>query len=170
MSQPYIGEIRVVGFNFAPVGWALCNGALLSISEYSPLFNLLGTTYGGDGQTTFALPNLMGRIPFHQGSSTGGPLVMGQAGGTETVTLQTSQLPAHTHALAANSTPGTQPSPAGGYWAQSALDCYSTETPTHAMNASSVGMAGGNQPHDNMPPFTVVNFIISLFGIYPSQS
>jgi microcystin-dependent protein len=169
MSTPYIGEIRMVGFNFAPVDWAFCNGSLLPISQYEALFNLIGTTYGGDGQTTFALPNLQGRIPFHQGSGSTGNLVIGESSGTETVTLLANQLPTHTHTLSANSSAGTQPSLAGGFWAQSSLKEYSTESPVHTMAASAVGSSGGSQPHDNMPPFLTINFVISLFGVYPSQ-
>lgn len=166
MSEPYVGEIRMVGFNFAPNGWALCNGQLLAISQYDTLFNLIGTTYGGDGQQTFALPNLQGRIPFHQGNS----FVLGQISGTETVTLLTTQLPTHTHSLAASSSGGTQSAPTGGYWAQSTLAEYSTEAASHSMAATVVGSAGGSLPHDNMPPFLVINFVISLFGIYPTQN
>jgi microcystin-dependent protein len=170
MSQPYIGEIRLVGFNFAPQGWALCNGSLLPISENPALFNLLGTTYGGDGVSTFALPNLQSRIPFHQGTNAGNTMVLGQISGSETVTLLTNQLPVHTHTLAANSSDGTQPSPAGGFWAKSGLGEFSTEAPTKSMATSTTLPTGGSQPHDNMPPFLVVNFVIALFGIYPSQS
>jgi microcystin-dependent protein len=170
MSQPYVGEIRMVGFNFAPSGWAFCDGSLLAISQFDVLFNLIGTTYGGDGQNTFALPNLQGRIPFHQGTSASGDtLVIGQLSGTETVTLTPNQLPSHTHTLGGNSSAGTQPSPAGGFWAQSSLKAYSTAAPAHAMASSAVSSVGGNQPHDNMPPFLAINFVISLFGIYPSQ-
>jgi microcystin-dependent protein len=166
MSEPYVGEIRMVGFNFAPVNWAFCNGQLLPISEYEVLFTLIGTTYGGDGQTTFALPNLQGRIPFHQGSS----YVIGQLSGTETVTLAANQLPVHTHALATSSAGGTQSAPTGGYWAQSPLGEYSTEAAAHSMAPTAVGSTGGSQPHDNLPPFLVVNFIISLYGVFPSQN
>jgi len=166
MSQPYIGEIRMVGFNFAPVGWAFCNGQTLAISQYEALFNLIGTTYGGDGTTTFNLPNLQSRIPFAQGNS----MVIGQISGSENVTLITNQIPAHNHTLAASSSAGGQPSPSGGLWAASTLDEFSTEAPTHTMAASTVLPAGGSQPHDNIPPFQVVNFVISLFGVYPSQN
>lgn len=166
MSNPYIGEIRMVGFNYAPQGWALCNGQLLSIAEYTALFQLLGTTYGGDGQNTFALPNLQGRIPFHQGNS----YVIGQIAGSETATLTTTQLPAHTHPLAASSSAGTQATPTGGYWAQSSLGAYSTEAAANSMAATAIGNTGGSQPHDNMPPFLVINFVISLFGIFPTQN
>jgi microcystin-dependent protein len=169
VSTPYIGEIRMAGFNFAPVDWALCNGQLLPISDYDALFNLIGTTYGGDGQTTFALPNLQSRIPFHAGSKAGNDLILGQLSGTETVTLTTSQLPAHTHILAASSASGTRPSPAGGVWAASTLGEFSMGASAHTMDPSTVVAMGGGQPHDNMPPFLVINFIIALFGIFPSQ-
>jgi microcystin-dependent protein len=170
MSTPYIGEIRMAGFNFAPVDWALCNGQLLAISQYTALFQLLGTTYGGDGQTTFGLPNLQSRIPFHMGSNAGNNLILGQLAGTETVTLTTNEIPAHTHSLGANSGSGTQASPAGGVWAASSLDEFSTEAVAHTMAPSTVAATGGNQPHDNIPPFLVVNFIIALFGVFPSQN
>lgn len=166
MSDPYIGEIRMVGFNFAPVGWALCNGQILPISQNDALFSLIGTTYGGDGVNTFALPDLQCRIPFHQGDG----LVLGQPSGTEVVTLTTNQIPAHTHSLNASSQAGTQPSPAGGFWAQSTLGQFSSEAPLHTMDPSTIAPAGGSQPHDNVPPFLVINFIISLFGIFPSQN
>lgn len=169
MSSPYIGEIRMAGFNFAPYGWAFCNGQTLPISENEALFNLIGTTYGGDGVNTFQLPNLQGRIPFHQGSSSGNTMVIGTISGSESVTLISSQIPQHTHSLAANSANGSQPSPANGVWAASTLGAYSTETPAHVMDPSTILPAGGSQPHDNIPPVEVVNFIISLFGVYPSQ-
>jgi microcystin-dependent protein len=169
MSTPYIGEIRMGGWNFAPYGWALCNGQLLSISQNTALFELIGTTYGGDGQTTFALPNLQSRIPVHQGNSVNGPYVIGELAGTETVTLTTNQIPAHSHALNAQSGAGTQPSPAGGVWASSSLDQYSTGTPTAQMTASSLQNSGGSQPHDNLPPYLCVTFVIALQGIFPTQ-
>jgi microcystin-dependent protein len=170
MSQPYIGEIRPVGFNFAPEGWALCNGQTLSISENQALFALIGTIYGGDGQTTFNLPNLQSRIPFHMGSNTmGDNLIIGQISGTETVSLTTQQIPAHSHTLAANSGNGGQASPSGGLWAASPLEQFSAQAPSKTMNPNGITNAGGSQPHDNMPPYLVVNFIISLFGIFPSQ-
>jgi len=170
MSDPYIGEIRMVGFNFAPVNWALCNGQILAIAQYDALFNLIGTTYGGDGQTTFALPNLQSRIPFHQGTSSQATMVLGQLSGSETVTLTTGQIPAHSHLLNASSGAGTQASPANGVWAQSSLEEFSTEALAHTMDPSTIAPTGGSQPHDNMPPFLVINFIISLYGIYPSQN
>lgn len=170
MSAPYLGEIRMVGFNFAPVGWALCNGQTLPISQNDALFNLIGTTYGGDGQTTFNLPDLQCRIPFHAGTNAGNVMVLGQISGTETVTLTTSQLPMHTHALGASSAAGGQSSPAKGVWAQSTLEEYSTEANAHTMDPSTIISTGGSQPHDNMSPFLVVNFIIALAGIYPTQN
>jgi len=166
VSQPYIGEIRMVGFNFAPNGWAFCNGQIMAIAQNDALFNLIGTTYGGDGVQTFALPNLQGRIPFHQGSG----MVLSQISGTETVTLLANQMPAHSHSLAANSANGTQSSPAGAVCAASPLDEFSTGANAQLMAPSTITSAGGNQPHDNMPPFLVINFVISLFGIFPSQN
>jgi microcystin-dependent protein len=172
MSQPYVGEIRMVGFNFAPEGWAFCNGQVLPISQNEALFSLIGTTYGGDGVSNFNLPNLQGRIPFHQGSKAGSTMVIGQISGTENVTLTTAQIPAHTHALVAaqGANSGTQPSPAGGLWAGSTLGQFSTETPADSMAPGALQSTGGSQPHDNLPPFLVVNFIISLYGVYPSQN
>ncbi len=171
MSEPYVGEIRMVGFSFAPQGWAFCDGSLLSIASNEVLFNLIGTTYGGDGVSTFALPDLRGRIPFHQGTGQSlPPLVIGQASGSEAVTLITSQLPAHTHTLAANSSAGTGSSPKDSYWAASTLAEYATEAVSHTMAPAAVSLIGGGLPHDNMPPFVTINFVISLFGIYPSQN
>lgn len=167
MSSPFIGEIRMFGGNFAPVGWAFCNGALIPISENDALFNLIGTTYGGDGQTTFALPNLQSRVPVHVGPG----FVLGQSGGAETVTLTTSQIPAHSHVPQGNSGAGSQPSPSGGAWAvNSTLSPYTNTAPSVNMDPAAIGSAGGSQPHDNMIPFLVINFIISLFGVFPSQS
>jgi microcystin-dependent protein len=171
MAEPFLGEIRMFGGDFAPQGWALCNGQILSISEYDTLFSLIGTTYGGDGQTTFALPDLQGRIPLNQGKnpSTGTTYVMGEKNGVESVTLTVSQLPAHTHKVHASSQPGTQNSPANAVWAKNAQQ-YSANAPDGLMNASSLSSVGGNQPHSNLMPFTVINFIIALYGIYPSQN
>lgn len=165
MSQPYVGEIRMVGFNFTPDGWMFCNGQLLSISEYETLFNLIGTTYGGDGQSTFALPNLASRFPIHQGAGN----VIGQLAGTETVTLTLNQIPAHNHSLMAVAAAGSEASPSGAAWAESALEQFSTAGPTGTMGAT-LGQAGGGQPHDNMSPFLAINYVISLFGIFPSQN
>lgn len=166
MSSPFVGEIRMFGGNFAPVGWAFCDGSLLPISENPTLFQLIGTTYGGDGQNTFALPDLRSRVPVHVGPG----FALGQAAGAETVTLTVSQIPAHSHVPQGNSNDGSQSGPSGGVWAKSTLDQFSTSAPTLAMANTAIGSAGGSQPHDNMIPFLVVNFIISLFGVFPSQS
>ncbi len=167
MSSPFIGEIRMFAGNFAPVGWAFCNGAIIPIDQNDALFNLIGTTYGGDGQTTFALPDLQSRVPVHVGPG----FALGQTGGAETVTLTTSQIPAHSHVPVANSSPGGQPSPAQGTWAaQSTLLNYSSSAPSIAMDPGALGSSGGSQPHDNMIPYLVINFILSLFGIFPSQT
>ena len=169
MSEPYIGEIRMFGGNFAPVGWSFCDGSTLSIAQYDALFNLIGTTYGGDGVNTFNLPDLRGRVPVHQGAGSQGSYTIGQNGGSETVTLNTSQLPAHSHGAQAQSGQGNQQAPAGGVWAASILNQYSTNAANAAMNPQSMAMAGGNQPHENMLPFQCISFIIALNGIYPTQ-
>ena len=169
MSNPYVGEIRMFGGNFAPAGWALCNGQLLPISENDVLFNLIGTTYGGDGQSTFALPNLQSRLPLHQGTG----FVIGQAAGVESVTLTTQQIPAHNHVPQCQTASNQQQGPGNGLWAATApatTQIYANTAPGAAMNVGAVGPAGGSQPHDNMMPFLAVNFIISLFGIFPSQN
>jgi microcystin-dependent protein len=167
MSSPFIGEIRMFAGNFAPVGWSFCNGAIIPIDQNDALFNLIGTTYGGDGQTTFALPNLQSRVPVHVGPG----FALGQTGGAETVTLTTSQIPSHSHAPLCNSNPGTQQDPSNGIWASpSSGTIYSSTAPATALNAGAVGSSGGSQPHDNMIPFLVINFILSLFGIFPSQT
>ncbi len=171
MGTPYVGEIRMFGGNFAPAGWAFCNGQLLAISENDTLFNLIGTTYGGDGQNTFGLPDLRGRVPVHMGQGPGlSSYVIGENGGTESVTLTLSQIPSHSHPALAQSQPGTQSSPANGVWAASTLNQYSTNNANATMNAQCLGLAGGSQPHDNMLPFQCVSFIISLYGIYPTPS
>jgi microcystin-dependent protein len=164
MSSPFIGEIRMFGGNFAPAGWAFCDGSLLLISDNDALFQLIGTTYGGDGQSTFALPDLRSRVPIHVGPG----FTLGQVAGEETVTLTTAQIPAHTHGPQGNSSPGTQSSPAGGVWAQSALGQFSAAAPSLSMDPGALGTTGGSQPHDNMVPFLAVNFILSLFGVFPS--
>jgi microcystin-dependent protein len=167
MSDPYIGEIRMFGGNFAPNGWLFCDGSLLAISDYDTLFNLIGTTYGGDGQTNFAIPNLASRVPVHTGN--GYPL--NQSGGAEAVSLSTQQLPTHTHVPQAANTAGSFTSPNAAFWASWGDGQYSTATGTPvAMSSAALLPSGGNQPHNNMPPYLAVNFIISLFGIYPSPS
>lgn len=172
MAQPYVGEIRMFAGNFAPAGWMLCQGQLLPISENDALFTLIGTTYGGDGQTTFALPDLRGRIPLHMGQGPGtSSFVIGQQGGVETVTLTVNQLPQHTHPLQASTNlanTGTPTDKVLGVTA--AFDAYIDDTPLVNMNAASFGSTGGSQPHDNMQPFLCINYIISLFGIFPSPT
>ena len=171
MSTPYVGEIRMVGFNFAPVGWALCDGQLLPIAQNDVLFALIGTTYGGDGANTFALPDLQGRIPVHMGTGPGlGSRVIGERSGSESVTLTGSQLPAHTHVPQAHSANGSQSSPQNGLWAGSPAASYSANAANNAMNNTLIGATGGSQPHANVMPFQAINFVISLFGIFPSPT
>lgn len=169
--SPYVGEIRMFGGNFAPAGWMLCQGQVLPISEYETLFQLIGTTYGGDGQTTFNLPDLQGRVPVHMGTGPNGDqYVIGQSAGVETVTLSVSQIPAHSHVPLASTDTGTQTSPSGNVWANSAKFPYSPNAPAAAMAGTAVQNDGGSQPHDNMVPFLAINFIISLFGVFPSPT
>jgi microcystin-dependent protein len=167
MGQPYVGEIRMFAGNFAPNGWALCQGQVLSIAQNDVLFNLIGTTYGGDGQTTFNLPNLGSRVPIHQGSG----YVIGQAAGTESVTLTQQQMPQHNHPVACNSASSSSPAPAGTYFGATSSYAYDLGAAANAsMSPATVGFTGGNQPHDNLMPYVAINFIISLFGVYPSQT
>ena len=167
MSQPYVGEIRMFGGTFAPAGWALCEGQLFSISENDTLFNLIGTTYGGDGQQTFALPDLRGRIPVHQG----GFNPLGARGGTETTTLTVQQIPQHSHTLLASASPGFLASPASStFAAHRDHKAFTQGAPSSALAPTAMLAAGGSQPHENMPPYLCVNFIISLFGVFPSQT
>ena len=173
MSEPYIGEIRMFAGNFAPTDWALCNGQLLSIAEYEPLFVLIGTTYGGDGQNTFALPDFRGRIPVHAGQGAGlSNRTLGSAGGAETVALTTAQLPGHTHAmLASRDTASAAYSGANGVPAVvTGTPVYGPVTVAGPMTANTIGPAGASQAHDNVGPFLCLNFIIALFGIFPSQN
>ena len=171
MSQSYVGEVRLVGFNFAPYGWSICGGQQIAISENTTLYNLIGTTYGGDGQTYFNLPNLLGRIPIHQGSNGVTNYVTGQSGGVEMVTLNMTQYPTHTHTLTANSTTTGAINNPANYTVSGGSKVYSTEAPATAMNANMVGLSGGgNQPHENRQPFLALNWVISLYGVYPSQS
>jgi microcystin-dependent protein len=173
MSQPYVGEIRMFGGNFAPAGWAFCAGQLMPISENDTLFNLIGTTYGGDGQETFGLPDLQGRIPIHMGQ---GPTItqnyqIGEKAGVESVTLTVNQLPNHTHSLLASNDPGNATGPGGNVLSNpfNTFPYFPAAGPQQ-LNAQTLQPQGGSQPHDNMMPFLVVSFIISLFGIYPSQT
>jgi microcystin-dependent protein len=167
MSQPFVGEIRMFAGNFAPAGWAFCDGTLLPISEFDTLFNLIGTTYGGDGQSTFALPDLRGRLPIHQG----GGFTLAQTGGVETVTLVVAQMPSHTHPFLGSSSVANNPNPAGNVVGESTtISLYESQAPASAMAAGAIGPDGGNQPHSNFQPYLCVNFILSLFGIFPSQT
>lgn len=171
-TEPYIGTIMLFAGNFAPLGWAQCDGQLLPISQYEALFSLIGTTYGGDGQTTFALPDLRSRVPLHQGTGPGlSSYVMGEYGGAESVTLMSSQMAAHVHPALGNSGAGTQNNPASSVWAGSSLNIYGPGASADAtMSPTAITISGGGQPHDNMLPYTVFNFCIALEGIYPSQS
>jgi microcystin-dependent protein len=170
LGQPYVGEIRMFGGNFAPAGWAFCDGSLLPISQYDTLFNLIGTTFGGDGQSTFALPDLRGRVPLHEGTDRQGTTFnLGEMAGTESHTLISSEMPMHSHPAQVTSGPGTTQAPVGEVWAQWSSPQFSDQAPNAAMNVGTVSTAGGNQPHENMVPFLTVSFIISLFGIFPSQ-
>lgn len=169
MSLPYVGEIRMFAGNFAPSGWMFCEGQILPISEYDTLFNLFGTTYGGDGQETFALPDLRGRIPIHQGNG----LILAETGGAEEITLTANQIPAHSHPFGVNDSSGGGTSPAGSVLARNtSTDSYTNDTSVDlvSLNAGSVTSTGGSQPHSNMAPYLCVNFIISLFGIFPSPT
>jgi microcystin-dependent protein len=169
MAQPYVGEIRMFAGNFAPAGWMFCEGQLLPISENETLFNLIGTTYGGDGQSTFGLPDLRGRLPLHFGNG----FVLAETGGVETVTLTVQQIPAHNHALLASSNVASQTAPAGllaGKSSGATTSPYGTDQPLIAISPQAVGTTGGSQPHNNFQPYLCVDFIISLFGIFPSQT
>jgi microcystin-dependent protein len=167
MAQPYVGEIRMFAGNFAPVGWMFCEGQLLSISENQTLFNLIGTRYGGDGVTTFELPDLRGRLPLHQGSG----YVLGEVGGVEEVALTVTQIPAHTHPMLASTSAGGANKPAGNVLAASpTLDHFYEDAPTASVAPTSIVPVGGSQPHPNLQPYLCVSFIISLFGIYPSAT
>lgn len=171
MGAPFLGEIRMFGGNFAPNGFAFCDGRILAIAQNDALFALIGTTYGGDGVTTFGLPDLRGRIPVHAGQGPGlSSYVLGQSGGSETVTLITQQLPNHAHAAQAQSAAGNQAAPGGGVWAASGQNQFSSNAPSAGMSTAAIGSAGGSQPHDNMAPFQVVNFIIALEGVFPSRN
>jgi microcystin-dependent protein len=171
VAQPYIGEIRMFGGNFAPQGWMFCNGQTLSISEYSALFQLIGTTYGGDGVSTFNLPDLQCRVPVHQGQGTGlSNYVLGQKGGQPAVTLTVGQLPQHSHTAMGNSGGASSGNPANLTWATNNVNSFAPGTSANqVMNAASIGMTGNNGPHDNMLPFQAVSFIIAIFGVFPTQ-
>jgi microcystin-dependent protein len=167
MSDPYIGEIKVISFNYPPKGWAFCNGQLLPINQNQALFSILGTMYGGNGQTNFALPNMQGRVPIHQGINQGSYNV-GQAAGELAHTLTINEMPAHLHPAVAQST-ATGASPAGAIWATAPSQDYAP-APNTQMNAAAVANNGGSQPHQNQPPYLVLNFAIALVGIFPSRN
>ncbi len=176
MADPFVGEIRMFGGNFAPAGWAFCDGSQLAISQFETLFNLIGTTYGGDGQQTFGLPDLRGRVPVHQGTSRQGEtFVIGQMSGSESVTLLGNQVPPHSH-LAQAAPGGDVVSPQNAVWSSDPggnTAAWTTAVTTNppSMSSNAIGPnTGGGQPHDNMQPFLAVSYIISLFGIFPSQN
>lgn len=167
MAQPYVGEIRMFAGNFAPAGWMFCQGQLLPISENDVLFQLIGTSYGGDGESTFALPDLRGRLPMHQS----GEFILAQTGGAEQVTLTTQQIPVHTHAMLGNTGNGSQATPGNNVVASSVvMSLYAGETPSAQMAPNSIGPVGGSQPHTNFQPYLCVDFIISLYGIFPTST
>src|SRR4029077_19005357 len=167
MAQPYVGEIRMFGGNFAPAGWMFCEGELLPISENETLFQLIGTTYGGDGQSTFALPDLRGRVPIHQGNG----FTLAETGGAEEITLTVQQIPAHSHSWIASTSPGNINNPNNAYCANStSVKIYLEDSPDSTMANSSLGPQGESQPHTNFQPYLCIDFIISLFGIFPSPT
>lgn len=167
MAQPYVGEIRMFAGNFAPAGWMFCEGQLLPISEYETLFQLIGTTYGGDGQSTFALPDLRGRLPIHQGNG----FILAETGGVEEVTLTVNQIPAHSHPFLASGDTGNQADPVNNLPSNSqGVTPYIEDPPSVNMSPVAVTSVGGSQPHTNFQPYLCVDFIISLFGIFPSPT
>jgi microcystin-dependent protein len=172
MAQPYIGEIRMFAGNFAPNGWMMCEGQTLPISENDALFQLIGTTYGGDGEETFNLPNMASRVPMHMGTGKDGTTYqVGEQFGVESVTLTTQQIPQHSHPLTCSTNVGTAQQPANKVLAQSTVaDMYIQDSPDGQLVPGAVAPAGGSQPHENCQPFLCVNFIISLFGIFPSPT
>lgn len=172
MGEPFIGEIRMFGGNFAPAGWAFCDGQLMAISENDALFTLIGTTYGGDGQETFGIPNLQSRVPIHAGTAASGTTyTLGEMAGTETVTLTVQQLPIHSHAMLGSTNTASIQTPAANVVGKSTqIDLFINAQPGDALNASAITPVGGSQPHDNVQPFLCINFILSLFGVFPSQN
>jgi len=172
MANPFVGQILVVGFNFAPHGYAVCDGQLLPISQNTALFSLLGTYYGGDGKSTFALPNLQGSLPVGQGTSTTGTTYdLGETGGTQTVTLLTSEMPSHTHSFLTDIDSGVNASSPSQSALSAGVSLYTpTNSPAAQMNQTMVTVAGGNQPHNNMMPYLCLNFVIALQGVFPARS
>jgi microcystin-dependent protein len=165
MSEPFLGEIKIISWNYAPKGWAFCNGQLLPINQNQALFSILGTTYGGNGQTNFALPDLRGRVPAHMGNG----LIEGQMVGEEAHTVIISEMPAHNHPASASSAAPDKGSPTGNEWASQASG-YSTGTANTTFSPSAISNVGGSQPHTNLQPYLVVNFVIALSGIFPSRN
>jgi microcystin-dependent protein len=173
MGEPYIGEIRIFAGSFAPAGWAFCSGQLMPISQNDTLFTLIGTTYGGDGESTFGIPDLQGRVPMHQGQGPGESQTyqIGEMAGVESVTITTNSMPLHNHAFMASTAVGNSALPTGNIPGQSAQTTfYSLGSPITNMFATAISPLGGNQPHENMQPFLVLTFIISLFGVFPTQN
>lgn len=171
MSQPFIGEIRMFAGTFAPAGWSFCNGALMPISENDALFQLIGTTYGGDGESTFGLPDLQSRVPIHIGTLSGTTYILGEAGGVESVTLNAQTMPNHSHPFLATADIASTPNPQGNVIGRSStVNEFIVTNPSVAMNAGILAPEGGSAPHTNIQPYLVINFIISLFGIYPQPS
>ncbi len=169
MSDPYVGEIRIFGGNYAPVDWAICDGRLLSIAEYQALYALIGNMYGGDNITTFAVPNLQSRIPIHYGTNAGTTYEVSQTGGSETVALTTQQTPAHTHIPQATNVTGALPNPSSNLWAKSTANQFTAGAANAVMNANALSTIGNNAAHDNMMPFMALNFIIALNGYFPQN-
>lgn len=172
MAQPYVGEIRMFAGNFAPAGWMFCDGQLLPISENETLFQLIGTTYGGDGQSTFALPNLQSRVPMHFGTGPDGTTYqLAELAGVESVTLTTQQIPVHSHPMLASTALASEFAPGGHVFAQpQTVDAYVQSPPFVPLSPQSCTPVGGSQPHENCQPFLCINYIISLFGIFPSPT
>jgi len=173
MSEPFVAEIRIFGFNFAPTGWAQCNGQLMPISQNTALFSLVGTFYGGDGKSTFGLPNLQGSVAVHQGQGPGlSPYGVGETGGVENVNLNATQIPGHTHAVNCVSLAGNKQQPAGNVWAKelTGKKDYNAAPDGTPMNAGALGPAGGDAPHSNLQPYLVLNYCIALQGIFPPRN
>ncbi len=166
MAEPFLSEIRIFSFVQAPQGWALCNGQFMPINQNQALFSLLGTTYGGNGQTTFALPNLRGRVPIHEGSGH----TLGEAAGSTSVTVNIQQLPSHTHGLQATNVTSTLDAPGGNFLGKAPINAYGSPASFSAMDPGTVGNVGGSQPHNNMMPYLTLNFCIALVGIFPSPN
>lgn len=170
MSEPFLAEIRIVGFNFAPRGWAFCDGQILPINQNQSLYSLLGTTYGGDGRTSFGLPDLRGRTPIHVGASNGVSHTLGQKSGEETHTLNTTEIPSHDHTLRASNDPGNQNAPGGNVLANAGTNIYGDAINALTLNPGTVSSTGGNQAHENMQPYLALNYCIALQGLFPSRN